>query len=141
MSSPKRQSPISIDPYAQNGFGVRFEWGTNGAAAISAGASAMIVVDVLSFTTTLSVAVDAGIEVFPFRVRDATAATFAATRGAMLAVGRREAADTGVSLSISAEMRSAATLSHDEATRRPTSRLDLSMCSGQRLTWVLRRCR
>lgn len=99
MSSPRRQAPLSIDPYAQNGFGVRFEWGANGAAAISVGAGAMIVVDVLSFTTTLSVAVDAGIEVFPFRVRDASAAAFAATRGAMLAVGRREAADTGVSLS------------------------------------------
>ena len=48
VSSPKRQAPLSIDPYAQNGFGVRFEWGANGAAAISAGASAMIVVDVLS---------------------------------------------------------------------------------------------
>ena len=99
MSSPRRQAPLAIDPYAQNGFGVRFEWGSHGAAAISAGAGAVIVVDVLSFTTTLSVAVDAGIEVFPFRVRDATAATFAATRGAMLAVGRREAGETGVSLS------------------------------------------
>ena len=73
--------------------------GSQGAAAISAGADAVIVVDVLSFTTTLSVAVDADIEVFPFRVRDASAAAFAATRGAMLAVGRREAGDTGVSLS------------------------------------------
>ncbi len=88
-----------IDPYAQNGFGVRFEWGAHGAAAISAGAGAVIVVDVLSFTTTLSVAIDAGIEVFPFRVRDASAAAFAATRGAVLAVGRREAGDSGVSLS------------------------------------------
>lgn len=99
MSSPRRPVPSAIEPYAQNGFGIRFEWGLHGAAAIGAGAGAMIVVDVLSFTTTLSVAVDAGIEVFPFRVRDASAAAFAATRGAMLAVGRREAGDTGVSLS------------------------------------------
>lgn len=99
VASPKRQPSVAIDPYAQNGFGVRFEWGQQGAAAISAGADAVIVVDVLSFTTTLSVAVDADIEVFPFRVRDASAAAFAATRGAMLAVGRREAGDTGVSLS------------------------------------------
>ena len=53
----------------------------------------------LSFTTTLSVAVDAGIQVFPYRVRDASAAAFAASRGAVLAVGRREAGPTGVSLS------------------------------------------
>jgi len=99
VSSPRRQSPQPVDPYAQNSFRIRFEWGAHGAAAIAAGAGAVIVVDVLSFTTTLSVAADAGIEVYPFRVRDASAAAFAATRGAMLAVGRREAADTGVSLS------------------------------------------
>ncbi|HEY5880662.1 MAG TPA: 2-phosphosulfolactate phosphatase [Nakamurella sp.] len=99
VSSPRKQAPATIDPYSQNGFGVRFEWGWHGAAAIAAGADAVIVIDVLSFTTTLSVAADAGIEVFPFRVRDASAAAFAATRGAMLAVGRREAGETGISLS------------------------------------------
>jgi len=87
------------DPYGQSGFGVRFDWGLQGATSIAAGAAAVVVVDVLSFTTTLSVALDAGIQVFPYRFRDASAAAFAATRGAVLAVGRREAGPTGVSLS------------------------------------------
>jgi len=45
----------SIDPYSQSGFGVRFDWGLQGATAIATGAAAFVVVDVLSFTTTLSV--------------------------------------------------------------------------------------
>jgi len=87
------------DPHGQSGFGVRFDWGLQGALATSAGAAAIVVIDVLSFTTTLSVAADLGIQVFPYRFRDASAAAFAASRGAVLAVGRREAGQGGVSLS------------------------------------------
>lgn len=99
---------VATDPYSQSGFGVRFDWGMPGATTISAGAAAVVVVDVLSFSTTLSVALDLGIEVFPYRFRDASAAAFAATRGAVLAVGRREAGSTGVSLSPVSVRRAAA---------------------------------
>ena len=85
--------------YQQAAFDVRFDWGAEGAAAISQGAGVVVVVDVLSFTTTLSVAADHGIQVFPYRMRDASAAAFAASRGAVLAVGRSEAGPAGVSLS------------------------------------------
>ena len=99
MSSAGKASTVATDPYSQTGFSIRFDWGLQGAIAISAGAAAIVVVDVLSFATTLSVALDAGIEVYPYRFRDASAAAFAATRGAVLAVGRSEAGATGVSLS------------------------------------------
>lgn len=99
MTTPASTAGGGADPYGQSGFGIRFDWGLQGATTIAQGADAIVVVDVLSFTTTLSVAVDAGIQVFPFRFRDASAAAFAATRGAVLAVGRREAGPTGVSLS------------------------------------------
>ena len=92
-------TPPSGDPYRQQGWPIRFDWGLPGATTIAQGAAAVVVVDVLSFTTALSVAVDEGVEVFPFRFRDAAAAAFAATRGAVLAIGRREAGATGVSLS------------------------------------------
>lgn len=74
---------------------VRFEWGPTGAAAVAAPVT--VVVDVLSFTTTLTVALDRGIVVHPFRWRDQRAAAYAAERGAVLATGRSRR--DGVSLS------------------------------------------
>ena len=99
MTSQSVTIGVPVSPYQQSGSTVRFEWGLTGAMAVAAGASVVVVIDVLSFTTTVSVAVDQGLEVFPYRFRDATAAAFAASRGAVLAVGRREAGASGVSLS------------------------------------------
>jgi 2-phosphosulfolactate phosphatase len=70
---------------------VRFEWGPTGAAAIAEGADVAVVVDVLSFTTTLCVAVERGVSVLPYRWQDDRAAAYAADRDATLAVGRLEA--------------------------------------------------
>ncbi len=50
-----------------------------------------MVVDVLSFTTTVSIAVERGIRVWPFGWHDERAATYAAELDAVLAVGRLEA--------------------------------------------------
>jgi 2-phosphosulfolactate phosphatase len=61
-----------------------------GADAVGPGASIIAVVDVLSFTTTLTVAADLGIEVLPYRWRDERAVAFAARHRATLAVGRSE---------------------------------------------------
>ncbi|MFF2084204.1 2-phosphosulfolactate phosphatase [Nocardia sp. NPDC058176] len=81
----------SVPEWAQQrGFGIRVEWGRAGAVAIGAGAAGVVVIDVLSFTTSVSVATAAGTAVFPYRWRDGTARSFAAERGAALAVGRRE---------------------------------------------------
>ncbi|GMA24005.1 hypothetical protein GCM10025864_17640 [Luteimicrobium album] len=82
---------MSDDPRSQDGFDVRFDWGPNGGAAISGGAAVVVVVDVLSFTTTVGVAVAGGVEIVPCRWKDARAADLAAERGARLAVGRLEA--------------------------------------------------
>ena len=79
---------------------VRFDWGPVGAEAIVAGADLAVVVDVLSFTTAVTVAVERGIEVLPYRWRDASAAAYAEAHGATLAVGRSVGEWTGaVSLS------------------------------------------
>ncbi|MEC3917865.1 2-phosphosulfolactate phosphatase [Nocardia sp. CDC160] len=72
----------------QDGAGVRFEWGITGARALGPGCAAIVVVDVLSFTTSVSVAMDAGTCVYPYPARDRTAADFAAAHDARLAVGR-----------------------------------------------------
>jgi 2-phosphosulfolactate phosphatase len=81
--------------HAQAGHRVRLEWGPTGGAAIAAGADVAVVVDVLSFTTTLTVAVERGITVYPYRWKDDRAAEYAASLGAVLAVGRFEQRDSG----------------------------------------------
>jgi 2-phosphosulfolactate phosphatase len=79
--------------HAQRDATVRMDWGLSGAGAVGADAAIAVVVDVLSFTTTLTVAVDAGAEVYPFRWKDASAREFAKEHDAVLAVGRFEARD------------------------------------------------
>ncbi len=81
----------------QGGARVRFEWGPVGASAVAADADFAVVVDVLSFTTTVTVAVERGIEVFPFRWKDERAADFAREHDATLAIGRFEQEKFGVS--------------------------------------------
>lgn len=90
---------VVTGPYQQSGHRIRFDWGPEGADAISPGADVVAVVDVLSFTTTLTVAVERGIEVLPYRWRDHSAAEVAERHGAALAVGRSEAGPGRVSLS------------------------------------------
>lgn len=92
-----------LDPaHRQSSYRVRFDWGPTGAEAIAVGADIAVVVDVLSFTTTLTVALERGITVLPFRWKDERAAAYAAEHGATLAIGRLEARElpgTAVSLS------------------------------------------
>jgi 2-phosphosulfolactate phosphatase len=85
-------------PYAQQGFRVGFDWGPAGAAAV--GGSLVAVVDVLSFTTAVTVAVDRGIDVYPYRWRDETAVAYAEQHDAVLAVGRSQHGITLSPLSI-----------------------------------------
>jgi 2-phosphosulfolactate phosphatase len=82
--------------HQQADYRVRFDWGSDGATAVAAGADVAVLVDVLSFTTTLSVALDRGIVVLPYRWQDSGAEAYARDHGAVLAVGRSHA---GLSLS------------------------------------------
>lgn len=77
-------------------FTVRFDWGPDGAMAVAPGAELAVVVDVLCFTTCVSVAMDRGAQVLPYPWSDGTAAEYAAGANATLA-GRR--GGPGVSLS------------------------------------------
>ncbi|GID27127.1 2-phosphosulfolactate phosphatase [Paractinoplanes brasiliensis] len=83
----------------QDIFRVRFDWGPVGADAVAPGAAYVAVVDVLSFTTTLTVAVGQGISVLPYRWRDDSAVAVARRHGAMLAVLRSQAGPGQVTLS------------------------------------------
>ncbi|CCQ16800.1 Phosphosulfolactate phosphohydrolase [Rhodococcus sp. AW25M09] len=90
---------MPVDPtLSQSAFGLRFEWGLSGADAIVDGTDVAVIVDVLSFTTTLTVAMDAGIDVIPSRWRDDRASQLAEEFDAVLAVGRSAAAPGQISL-------------------------------------------
>ncbi|WP_312855924.1 2-phosphosulfolactate phosphatase [Nocardioides stalactiti] len=78
--------------HGQQGYDIRLEWGAVGGSEVAFSADVAVVVDVLSFTTTLSIAVGRGTRVFPFAWKDERAAAFAADKDAVLAVGRFEAA-------------------------------------------------
>ncbi|WP_406023283.1 2-phosphosulfolactate phosphatase [Nocardioides sp. NBC_00850] len=84
--------------HRQHGYRFRLEWGPVGAEAIGP-VDIAVVVDVLSFTTTLTVAVERGIEVFPFRWRDDRAEAYAREHDAVLAVQRQDAVPGRPSLS------------------------------------------
>ena len=78
---------------------IRFDWALDGAEAVTPGADVAVVVDVLSFTTTVSVAADRGTAVLPYQWRDGTAPAYARAHDATLAVGRSQARDDEISLS------------------------------------------
>jgi 2-phosphosulfolactate phosphatase len=86
-------------PHGQTGYRVRLDWGLDGARAVGVDDATTVVVDVLSFTTTLTVALDVGAVVYPYRWNDGTAEQYARENDAVLAVGRSHAGSGQVSLS------------------------------------------
>lgn len=105
-------------PLQQAGFGLRFDWGLDGARAIADGADVAVVVDVRSFTAMLSVALDAGTTVWPYRWADAGAPAFAAGRDAVLAVVRSQAGPDDGSLSPASVVRVVMALHSEEVSCR-----------------------
>ena len=94
--------------HLQRDYGLRFDWGLPGATAVGTVAVVAVVVDVLSFTTTLTVAVDAGIDVLPYRWNAGSAERYARESDAVLAVGRSRATNGQISLSPNTIRRSTA---------------------------------
>jgi 2-phosphosulfolactate phosphatase len=78
---------------------VRLEWGPTGAAALAPECDVAVVVDVLTFSTTVSVAADRGVRVRPYRWTAAAAGDEARRLDATLAVARGVATPGDVSLS------------------------------------------
>lgn len=68
---------------------VRFEWGEQGVATLALISDAVIIVDVLSFSTSVEIAVNRGAMVFPYPWHHDTAAEYAISVGAELADPRR----------------------------------------------------
>nr|WP_054055550.1 2-phosphosulfolactate phosphatase [Alloactinosynnema sp. L-07] len=74
-----------MDPsFVQSGFDVRVEWGLDGVAALAGSCGALVIVDVLSFSTSVDIAVSRGGRVLPLRYRDARGESEARAAGAAL---------------------------------------------------------
>jgi 2-phosphosulfolactate phosphatase len=72
------------EEHRQRAYRVRLEWGAEGAALLAAECAVVVVVDVLSFSTSVDVAVGRGAAVLPQRYGDpAAAAAQARDRGAV----------------------------------------------------------
>lgn len=75
--------------FDQEEFDIRCEWGQHGVAVLAPGSDAVIIVDVLSFTTSVEIAVCNGALVYPYRWKDERADRFAASVKAELAGPRQ----------------------------------------------------
>jgi 2-phosphosulfolactate phosphatase len=73
--------------FDQDNFDVRCEWGL-AAVQHMAPPDVIIVVDVLSFTTSVTIAVARGALIYPYRWQDQSAVAYAEQRKAELATGR-----------------------------------------------------
>ena len=74
-----------------NDFEINFEWGEKGMLAYRDQSDIMIVVDVLSFSTCVSICVNRGATVYPYLWKDERANDFAKKKGAILAGKRGKA--------------------------------------------------
>lgn len=77
--------------YDQSEFDIRCEWGLHGIQALASISDVVIIVDVLSFTTCVDIAVSNGAVIFPYRFKDESAVAFAKSKSALLAGSRRDA--------------------------------------------------
>ncbi len=85
--------------FDQESFDIRCEWGMEGLHELLPISRAVVIVDVLSFTTSVDVAAANGALVYPFRSRDHSAADYARSRNALMANATREFEGGGFSLS------------------------------------------
>jgi 2-phosphosulfolactate phosphatase len=75
---------VTDTTYAQDGFDIRLEWGPDGVDVLAAECGVLVIVDVLSFSTAVDVAVSRGARILPLLHRDEAAARTAKAAGAVL---------------------------------------------------------
>lgn len=75
--------------FGQDGYRIRLEWGEHGLAALSPSCAVVVIVDVLSFTTAVDIALARGGRVLPVRNRDSRTLSAARAAGAVVAGDQR----------------------------------------------------
>jgi 2-phosphosulfolactate phosphatase len=74
--------------FDQSEYDLRCEWGLEGLLTLQPASDAVVIVDVLSFSTAVDIALSNGASVLPYRWKDDSAKRFAAEKGAVLVDGR-----------------------------------------------------
>ena len=74
--------------FDQAEYDLKCEWGLGGLLALREASDAVVIVDVLSFSTAVDIAISKGASVFPYRWKDDSARQFAAEKHAELATER-----------------------------------------------------
>jgi 2-phosphosulfolactate phosphatase len=77
-------------PFTQSPYNIRCEWGLNGAHLLAPLCDALIIIDVLSFTTAVSIATSRGAIVYPYPFNDDSRIPFARSVNALLAGPRNQ---------------------------------------------------
>ncbi|MXY97401.1 MAG: hypothetical protein F4Z29_06535 [Gemmatimonadetes bacterium] len=85
--------------FDQGSFDIRCEWGLEGLQELLPVSRAVVIIDVLSFSTSVDVSAANGALVYPYRSRDQSAAAYARSRNALMANATREFGGGGYSLS------------------------------------------
>ncbi|MCX7523159.1 2-phosphosulfolactate phosphatase [Microbacterium sp. STN6] len=117
---------LAPDTPTQTKYEVRFDWGREGLASISPGAGVIVVIDTISFTTTVGLAVEHGLQVVPFASTDRATAADAAGRIDAVLAGPR--GGDGLTLSPSS------ITPENVAAIAPVTRLVVSSVNGSRLS-------
>ncbi len=84
--------------FNQSEFDLRCEWGEQGVAQLAPVSDVVVIVDVLSFSTSVEIATNQGATIFPYRWKDESSVDYALSVNAELASHKRQASN-GYSLS------------------------------------------
>ncbi|PLR36416.1 hypothetical protein CYR32_08630 [Chimaeribacter coloradensis] len=85
--------------FSQNRFDVRLEWGLPAVEYLAGEADCAVIVDVMSFSTCVSLAVDNGARIYPYPWKEASAQAYGRQMGAFTASAERRFTGEGYSLS------------------------------------------
>ncbi len=80
--------------FNQKEFNIRLEWGIHGVEALSPVSDVLIIIDVLSFSTSVDIATSRGAIIFPYPYKDDTAQGYAHAQNALLAGSKRSLSQT-----------------------------------------------
>lgn len=83
--SPDQVEQRKLRVFEQHGFDVRFGWGPNGLRRLAPHVDALVVVDVLSFSTAVDIALSRGVIVFPYAWNNGTEGDYAKDMNAVVA--------------------------------------------------------